>query len=108
MKSIRISIEPVDWTVKVSAPKRISIKQIQDFVTSKKTWIEKAQEHYAKSKELLQVGEWEILLHGIWYTITHYELRVTKEHYYVDHDHKTIWAKKDLTNQTNQTVFYKA
>ena len=56
MKSIRMTIDH-DGTVKVSAPKRVSLKQIQDFVDSRKAWIAKAQEYYAKSRELLQVGE---------------------------------------------------
>lgn len=76
MKSMRITIEPTDGSVKVSAPKRVSIKQIQDFVASRKEWILKAQEHYEKSKELLKVGEGEVLLHGVGYIIKNYELRV--------------------------------
>ena len=74
MKSIRMTIDH-DGTVKVSAPKRVSLKQIQDFVDSRKAWILKAQEHYAKSRELLQVGEGEVLLHGVGYTIRHPEQR---------------------------------
>lgn len=115
MKSIRITIEPTDGSVKVSAPKRVSIKQIQDFVASKKEWIEKAQEHYANSRELLAVGEGEVLLHGEGYKIKNYELRVKNDKSLtfkwwrnVDYETKIIYSKKDLTVPTNLTAFYKA
>lgn len=79
MKTMRISVEPSDGSVKVSAPKRVSVKQITDFVTSKKAWIEKTQEYYKTAKELLVVKPGEILLHGEGYGIANYELRAKKE-----------------------------
>ena len=79
MKTMRISVEPSDGSVKVSAPKRVPVKQITDFVSSKKAWIEKAQEYYKTAKELLVVKPGAILLHGEGYEITNYELRDGKK-----------------------------
>lgn len=78
MKSMRMTVEP-SGVVKVSAPKRVSDAQIQRFVEERKSRIEKAQAYYTKSKELLAVGEGEVLLHGERYTITNDELQITRE-----------------------------
>ncbi len=69
MKTMRIVVEPSDGSVKVSAPKRVSVKQIQDFVDSRIPRIKKAQEYYAHSKELLKVEEGKVLLHGEGYAV---------------------------------------
>ncbi len=127
MKSIRLTIEPTDGSVKVSAPKRVSIKQIQDFVARKKERIQKAQEHYAQTKDLLAVPAGELLLHGVGYRILPSSWakwnevegsRQTPIHSRdssalpqndgIDHDAKIIYTKKDLTTSSNQIAFYKA
>jgi predicted metal-dependent hydrolase len=110
MKSIRMTVEPTDGSVKVSAPKRVSVKQIQDFVASKKAWIEKAQEYYATSRELLTVPEGELLLHGVGYTIQTGESikHNGKKKWVIDHERKILSTTIDLTIPANQIVFYKA
>jgi predicted metal-dependent hydrolase len=69
MKSMRMTVEPTG-TVKVSAPKRVSDKQIQDFIHSKHEWILKAQDFYTKKHAEIAVGEGKVLLHGIGYVIS--------------------------------------
>ncbi len=110
MKSIRLTIEPTDGSVKVSAPKRVSIKQIQDFVARKKERIEKAQEHYAQTKELLAVPAGELLLHGVGYVMHNVESikHNGKKKWVIDHESKTITTSIDLTTSSNQIAFYKA
>ena len=70
MKTMRISVDPTDGKVKVSAPKRVSEKQIQDFIDSRIPRIKKAHDFYAQSKELLKVEEGKVLLHGEGYVIS--------------------------------------
>lgn len=104
MKSLRMTVEPTG-TVKVSAPKRVSDKQIQDFIQSKHEWILKAQDFYAKKHAEIAVDEGKILLHGVGYDVSN---EYNKRTYHIDHEQHIIYAKKDLTLQTNLTAFYKA
>ncbi len=105
MKSMRMSIEPSDGAIKISAPKRVTDKQIQAFVDSKKDRIEKTQAYYAQSHNELQVWVGEVLLHGINY---HIEKVLHQKDEYIDHDLKRIASVKDLSVESNLINFYKS
>lgn len=108
-----------DWTVKVSAPKRVSDSYISAFIESKKAWIAKAHAYYQQGKNLLAVKENEILLHGVPYG---FEMdsgsspewqgsrpvwHDSKTKIIIDHENHTITSNIDLTISANLESRYR-
>ncbi len=105
IKSLRIKVSP-DWSVTVSAPKRLSDKQISEFIESKKARIEKAQKHFEQTKNSIVVKENEILLFGDTYVFTYDP--ALKSRVDIDHEEATISSWIDLMNKVKQTARYKS
>ncbi len=105
IRTLRIKVSP-DWSVTVSAPKRLSDKQISEFIESKKARIEKAQKHFEQAKNSIVVKENEILLFGDTYAFTYDS--TLKSRVDIDHEEATISSWIDLMNKVKQAAWYKS
>jgi predicted metal-dependent hydrolase len=96
MKNMRITVAP-NGAVVVSVPKRVTKPQIDQFIDSRKPWIEKMQEKFSKARDLIKLQPGEILLHGEIYTI---ENNPTYKIYNdIDDERRVIKTSLDLTTQ---------
>lgn len=101
---MRIKIH-ADGSVVVSAPTRISNKEIEKFVEERRDRIEEKQKIFKRRKNELSVKENELLLHGEVYAFQRNAKLGTKTD--IDHAQKIITSGLALNEKTYQEKRYK-
>ncbi len=103
VKYLRIRIEDAD-TVIATAPLRIPLSQIEDFLLRRETRIRKKREKLQVYGVFIDLQPDQILLHGKAYTFIHFPQQEKK--YHVDHKMQTITRWYDLLNLENRKQRY--
>lgn len=104
VKNVRLRVSE-DGTVYVYAPMHFSDEDINSIIEKKSRWIDSKYEFFKKKKTIL-LNRNEILLFGSRYTYyysTRYENKVV-----INHESKTIQAKRDLLNVNIQDKWLKS
>lgn len=104
VKNLRIRIEDAD-TVIATAPLRLPLSQIEDFLHRRATRIANKRAGLRKHMNFIDLEPDQILLHGKAYTFVYFPQQDKK--YRVDHETQTITRWYDLLVPENRTQRYK-
>lgn len=104
IKHARIKVSS-DQSVRVVVPAGFSKSEIETLIKQKQGWIEKHLKHFKAKPEKIGLHKNQILLLGNRYTYfyspdLHYNV-------IINHEHKTIQAKKDLIDEEVQLKWYR-
>lgn len=103
VKHARIRVSE-DGKVRIISPPSFTEDDVLAMLEKKKRWIDKQQRFFAK-KESIELQRNQLLLYGNRYNYfydSNFERKVQ-----IDHNHKTIRAKRDLTNKEVQEKWLK-
>ena len=104
VKHARIKVSE-DGQVRVLVPTSFTDDEIEALITKKSTWVIKQQSFFSK-KAQIELGRNQLLMFGNRYSYFYDETCSTKV--IIDHEYKTIRAKKDMLDPIVQKKWYKA
>lgn len=104
VKHARIRVSE-DGQVRVLVPTSFADNEIEALITKKSKWVTKQQSFFSK-KTKIELGRNQLLMFGNRYSYFYDETCSTKV--IIDHEYKTIRAKKDLLDPVVQKKWYKA
>jgi len=103
VKHARIKVSE-DGHVRILVPNSFTADDIESLLAKKSKWIEKQQSFFA-NKSRIELGRNQLLLFGNRYS--YFYDSTYKQKIVVDHDFKTIRAKRDLLDLNVQKKWYK-